>query len=551
MQARIGTVPIVEWLQLRYPKIIAKRNTLSSKIDCLCVDISELIRMTAQRLQRSESKRNMDRSLSKGVLAHLDTIVRGLSPGRKLFVAFDGVEPALRTNFMRGELYKASERTRVVDEIKTRHRMVIDADPGWDANELIPGTPTVGTIYNRVLAHVSSSPVYAMLETSIGSTTNAGNASSKIARFLRAHKHLAAAVYGYDRELVHRVMLLGDVVKNVTLVIPHEAQRGDSFQCITVLKLRNCLGWELNTRLSSKCSTQVWVNDYVALSLLLRNCSIGASPSLGDHSLERALVAYRESVQKHDKPLTRGATVDIDVMTTLLGVLAEEEEEELMRLSSVVDSQPPSSANPYRCDVWAYDNLYPKAQSAVVFGAPGWEDTYYTVYMSADDSEVSGLSQKWWHGYTMHLQYLHFPETTNWDWYYPARRAPLLGDLGAALSSDQINKFPESAASTPPSVFCQLLEIIPGSSVDVLPYAIQPLVQRLGWMFPSRFATDETLARDRFVAPPLLPFVDRDAVVDALRVLVYDPSEEKLNLSHKHFQLIRRNKASGETRSRR
>eukprot|EP01122_Echinamoeba_exundans_P009781 TRINITY_DN351_c0_g1_i1.p1 TRINITY_DN351_c0_g1~~TRINITY_DN351_c0_g1_i1.p1 ORF type:complete len:1205 (-),score=204.88 TRINITY_DN351_c0_g1_i1:21-3317(-) len=164
----------------------------------------------------------------------------------------------------------------------------------------------------------------------------------------------------------------------------------------------------------------------------------------------------------------------------------------------------------------------------VKLGEEGWKERYYSAKFGAkidnpDDAPFfRRLISAYIHGLQWVLRY-YYQGCCSWTWYYPFHYAPFAGEL-KDLGSLQI-VFEKGVPFAP---FEQLMGVLPAASGQCLPEPyrslmsdpLSPIIE----FYPEDFEIDLNGKRFEWQGVALLPFIDQDKLLSAIR-----PVEEKLS----------------------
>ncbi|KAJ4458516.1 putative 5'-3' exoribonuclease 2 [Paratrimastix pyriformis] len=170
---------------------------------------------------------------------------------------------------------------------------------------------------------------------------------------------------------------------------------------------------------------------------------------------------------------------------------------------------------------------------------PGYTDRYYGRFFAdryARDSDVlvDGLCRSYLEGlqWVMHYYTRGCP---SFGWFYPYHYAPLTSDLFHRTTATTTVSFGPSSPVTP---LTQLMAVLPPTSGHCLPPAFQDLMVNprspIVRFYPREFGVDWDGKRYSWQAVIVLPFIDMEALQEALRPL--EPALPKEDKARNQFK---------------
>ncbi|CDW77829.1 5-3 exoribonuclease 2 [Stylonychia lemnae] len=164
----------------------------------------------------------------------------------------------------------------------------------------------------------------------------------------------------------------------------------------------------------------------------------------------------------------------------------------------------------------------------VQFGTEGWKLRYYQEKFHIDETDFQEFTQKIKQAYIEGLQWVYsyyYKGCISWYWFYPYHYAPFASDL---VNCDRVViKF---EMGEPASPFEQLMAVMPKQSAHCLPQCYRHLLSspdsEIIDFYPINFKLDINGARYAWMGVNLLPFIDRQRLIRAMRKA--DGSGQKL-----------------------
>ncbi|KAL6054122.1 5'-3' exoribonuclease 2 [Balamuthia mandrillaris] len=174
------------------------------------------------------------------------------------------------------------------------------------------------------------------------------------------------------------------------------------------------------------------------------------------------------------------------------------------------------------------DESEPEPPDDVRLGEAGWKERYYRQKFNVDENDVgfkTTLAEAYAEGLVWVLRY-YYQGCRSWGWYYPFHYSPFAEDM-QYISTES----PSMEQGTPFKPFEQLMSVLPAASGHCLPPACQKAMSdpdsSIIDFYPEDFALDMNGKRYTWQAVALLPFIDEDRLLSAMKVIERSFSEEE------------------------
>lgn len=156
----------------------------------------------------------------------------------------------------------------------------------------------------------------------------------------------------------------------------------------------------------------------------------------------------------------------------------------------------------------------------VKMGEDGWKIRYYKEKFHVDQEDMKEFLACIRQVYLEGLQWVYsyyYNGCVSWTWFYPFHYAPFAADLVASSKPVEIN----FELGTPASPFEQLLGVFPKQSAHALPLCYRHLLSdpysEIIDFYPTNFHIDVNGQRFTWMGVTLLPFIDRERLVRAMK----------------------------------
>lgn len=192
-----------------------------------------------------------------------------------------------------------------------------------------------------------------------------------------------------------------------------------------------------------------------------------------------------------------------------------------------------------------------KYEDKVKLGEDGWKLRYYKEKFHIDPADIEEFIGKIRQAYLEGLQWVYsyyYNGCASWTWYYPFHYAPFAGDL---VSGKKVEI--SFDLGTPATPFEQLLGVFPKQSAHAIPVCYRHLLSEpdseIIDFYPTNFHIDINGQRFEWMGVTLLPFIDRERLVRAMRTAdrngdALNPHEKELNQFGKVMVFMQRDDQS-------
>eukprot|EP01114_Cavostelium_apophysatum_P015981 TRINITY_DN4472_c0_g1_i4.p1 TRINITY_DN4472_c0_g1~~TRINITY_DN4472_c0_g1_i4.p1 ORF type:complete len:1063 (+),score=296.53 TRINITY_DN4472_c0_g1_i4:70-3258(+) len=179
-------------------------------------------------------------------------------------------------------------------------------------------------------------------------------------------------------------------------------------------------------------------------------------------------------------------------------------------------------------------------EDEVRLGEVGWKDRYYASKFKADMNNkpfLMTLGEEYVRGLIWVLRY-YYSGCCSWGWYYPYYYAPFSGEMALVDSSVEF-KFEKGVPFQPVQ---QLMSVLPPASAPHVPVTYRKLMldekSPLSDFYPIDFKIDMNGKKQKWLGVALLPFIDEQRLLKALKPLEKTLTEEEQYQNREDFSIL-------------
>jgi 5'-3' exonuclease len=486
---------------------------------------------------KASSASAFERALIERTIAYIQQLDRFAKPTH-LYVAVDGVAPMAKLKQQRMRRFKsalgAEEEARVKAAAEGKRYV---KEERWDTNAITPGTEFMERL-TRAL--------YAFQETNrsrirVSPADEPGEGEQKIMAHLRGNLDLAdVVIYGLDADLIILAMYHGAVRGARVDLLREETEFGGGVKT-------DAIGEEQYLYLDTKVLVDVlyatygngqaradFVAEFVGLMNLQGNDFVphGMGLKIRDGGIERVLEIQRKSATPLVRvdPVTKYASYNKEALQHVLGVLAEEEAEHILKQSAKKLTQRGGMGKTEVERAMARYQDQPlvwRAEEALVRRMGGEnQQNKQTQQQTQQQKPQYTLRDDWAARYDDEalggagaaIASVLYCESLGWtmayysgalvdtEWYYPWPLPPRFASINDALS--RMTQIPVPA--TPRKLLSpkeQLAMVLPESSFHLLPAELRKICDRTPWAFPVRWPVHSLGCRFLWECEPRIPIV--------------------------------------------
>jgi len=480
----------------------------TNRVDYLYIDANGLLHTAAQRVYNygaaergpgvpdpfSNLKPDAKMHKTFDVFFSLVCEVAEISPpSQLLFIAIDGPAPLAK---------QAQQRQRrfVSQTQRTKESL-------FDSNCITPGTKFMFklTQYLNFAIREKMNTAEWPFEVCFSSALVPGEGEHKIMDYIHClPKHCQTGArhcfFGLDADLI--MLTLASPCGTIFLLREDQYNEG-FYYSIDIQSIRINLTWVFR-----ESYPRVAVSDFLVVGFFVGNDFLPKIPMF--LLLEDGLNFMIDARQKTGRPLTTpDGTIDVDGFTRFVGTIAADESRFLeqqasrtMPSSKFVNHTLLQCVHQGKLDYTAYRKVY------------------YEKAGADSPQKIEAMCRDYLQGILwVCAYYLH--GLPSWEWCYTWHYAPLLRDLARYLTGNGFGDIPPFGKGEASAPFVQLLSVLPPQSAALLPSSYQGLMQNptsplvMKGVYPDSFVIDYEGKTKEHMGVAILPFVDRDMIVDA------------------------------------
>ena len=510
----MGVPHFINWLASRYPLISKRMNDASRpKIDCFFIDFNCIVH-NSMRTNKTIDESNSEEEIMKEVLRYLDILVQIICPTSLLFISVDGPAPLAKCRQQRSR--------RFIREINP------DPTLNFESNSISVGTEFMENLHQRLSKflkeRVKNDLNWQKPTVIYSSYRTPGEGEHKFFDFIKSQRkfsfwneNASCCVYSPDADLVF--VCLQSNIKNFCILresnsifqeIKTKNTINDSgikylandFVLISVNLIREYLTLDFETE-----DPRIF-DDFTALSYLVGNDFIPHFPDVKIEKGEFSIIVdiYKKNYLKKGKFLVNGLSFNSQVLADFI-------REAILEIAKVK-----KKAN-------SLEQLMQLAEDKICSRMP-------EEYEKDPEELKRSLSYSIIDSFYWVLQY-YKNGVPSWTWFYPYYYAPSLIIVANYITEHT----PDFEVGSPPTPFEQLLSIMPPQSRNLLPKALQPLMDPespIGYLYPSEFK----IAGGKAEGTAIVPFVDIEKVKKAFQTVAVNLTEDEKNRNQKIPPLI-------------
>ncbi|OHT03015.1 XRN 5'-3' exonuclease N-terminus family protein [Tritrichomonas foetus] len=492
----MGVPHFMNWLVTRYP-LIARRMDWASRprFDCFFIDFNCIIH-TAYRSNKTIDDDGEEEIITE-VLRFLDVLVQVIRPTSLIFVSVDGPAPFAKCVQQRSRRFIREKKTDVNDS----------SNDTFSTNAISVGTFFMEKLHQKLSdflkERVSNDPTWNTPKVVYSSYRTPGEGEHKFFDFIRKQRHsnlwnenASCCVYSPDADLAFVCLL--SRIKNFCILRESEPifqeirmkrtindsgikHCANDFVLISLNLMREYLMLDFETK------DNRLFDDFAALSFLIGNDFIPHFPDMKIDKGEFSFIVslYKNHFLSKKKFLVEGTSFNLPNLSEFLKLAATK--------LGLLKKKAPN-----------YEGLYQNAEIRLRSKMP-------EEFEKNPEELKRKMSLAIIESFSWVLKY-YKEGVPSWSWYYPYHYAPPI-IIVADYVKEHIEDF---QVDSPPLPYIQLLSILPPQSKNLLPNALQPLMEEgspIEYLFPSEFH----ISREKKEGTAIIPFVDVNLVKEAFK----------------------------------
>ena len=575
----MGVPGFFAWLLKNYKKSGIIIPKILQDVDNLYIDANCLFHPQCNKvLSYYGNKLSVDKlenKMIKRILNYLDYLITYVNPKKKVFVAVDGVAPMAKMNQQRKRRYKSVYDNKIKDDVKNKYGKEIITI--WNnSSNITPGTKFMEKLHLQLINYFNENRLNLNIKYTYSSYHTVGEGEHKILQDIKneVQNDDVYVVYGLDADLIFLSLACGrnnmyllreeTFLKNINTQDKEEIldiikDVSENLNYVSIDETKNCINYQIEILIKKKIESENisinninFINDFIIICYFIGNDFIPNLPSIEikNDGLDFLLENYVTTVLK----LQSGITY-IDKMNNVIinNIFFENYVKSLAKfeeyyfkvkfpnfMESIQKRQCQSDDN-FDKEIWNIDNMRVFQIIDPIklgYGRPDlWKFRYYEYYYGSlihQKNHIANMCNDYLKGIMWTLEY-YFKKCSSYNWQYKYYNGPFISDLSQYLKESKLDinslKFSESKLITP---FIQLLSVLPPSYSNLLPKEYGILMcednSQLIDMYPSNIKID-ILYKDSFhKCNPLIPNIDLDRVINAVKNIKLTNEEKQRNL---------------------
>jgi 5'-3' exoribonuclease 1 len=454
-----------------------------------------------------------------------------------IFIAVDGPAPQAKVSQKRSRRFQAKKKPMVETIVESMN--VVEPVSRFDSNCISPGTDFMIKLDGYLTQLIEKNINNLATTVYYSSHLVSGEGEHKIIDYFRQDKIKGDGmhvIYGMDSDWV----MLTSAVNKPNLYLWRE----DSGDILSIDRLK----FQLSQKMGGSVTAS---DDFVLLFYLFGNDFLPRHPTLTSDNIENMIniynVLYKEYgltyvVRNIDK-----VTINWNNFIYFIYNMAQNEatflelqlSKEYIKKDSLIyattetnESGETIKSEKFNLsrfkDFWYYHELSPQGDIEKV------QRILTSEKMEISQDRIESMVKSYLNGinWVFHYYFNGF-KYINLKWYYPYYHAPLFYDIYNYLNEKgvtEITEYNPPAINSFLNVYQELLATLPPSSIDLIPMKLKwfmvdirsPIID----YYPIDFLVDYELKDKEYKGIPILPFVDPEKIILAMRTYITFESSE-------------------------
>lgn len=592
----MGVPKFYRYMSERYPCLsqVIKEHQIP-EFDNLYLDMNGIIHPCSHPNDDDPHFRITEEQIFKDIFHYIECLFRIIRPRKVFFMAVDGVAPRAKMNQQRSRRFRSAKEAEENEKKARQKGENLPTENRFDSNVITPGTGFMVRLDKQLRYFINNKithdDAWRGIKVFLSGHETPGEGEHKIMEYIRHERtqpdhdpRTRHCLYGLDADLI--MLGLASHEPNFSLLreeiqFTKSKDKGSgrqnrpediTFHLLHLSVMRDYIHHEFREfrenieAAGSKLEYDLerLIDDWVLMGFLVGNDFVPHLPNMHikqDH-LPVIFKCYSKVVPKLGKFLTHRGSIDVEVLESFMGELAEAEREQFensqaddkylqgKRSYMTEEHGPKSRAHGPRIRK-KMDELEALALEQEEEGLFDGDTTQGDI-IGTDDREIGtdfGIwdnSQKqefidhrnaYYHSkfnkrltkefqYTMKNEYIralqwimhyYYNGVQSWGWYYPFHYSPFISDLVDLHECDL--KYDYGKPFLP---FEQLLAVLPAASGKIaLPEVFHSLMDSPSSsiidFYPKDFETDLNGKTQDWEAVVLIPFIDENRLYEAMK----------------------------------
>ena len=491
----MGIPAYFSYIVRNHSHIIKKLVKGSQAINNLYMDCNSIIYDVVRSLKpESLNNHTTTSTIIQGVIDKIISYIQLIEPDHCVYIAFDGVAPVAKLEQQRIRRYKTWYQNQI------QRSMLKTAGPeAWNTTAITPGTIFMSELNLKIRDYFNNPKVLGLLNIQkiiVSTSFDAGEGEHKLFQHIRTnseeHKDQVTIIYGLDADLIMLSINHLPISSNIFLfretpefiktidssLEPNESYLMDIPELASIITLNMNNGEALTTEQQKNR-----IYDYIFLCFFLGNDFMPHFPAANIRTggIDKLLNAYKATLGGTNENLTDGKTIYWKNVRSLVGFLAEQEEEyinaELKQRNKMERRFYPTETPEQKYAKFEAIPTYERELEKYIDPSKdGWQKRYYKALLKVDndDDRLRQISLNYLEGLEWTMKY-YTTGCADWRWHYKHNYPPLFQDLYNYIPYFETQLIKPNDYK-PVSPIVQLAYVLPNRSLTMLPHELCSLL---------------------------------------------------------------------------
>lgn len=492
---------------------------IDAKIDNLMIDLNGIFHSCTQQVYSyGEYKSLLKKSRPPTIKQQNQTferiweeilkIVNMVTPKKRIILCIDGVAPMSKQNQQRQRRFRSGQQRNLEE---------------FDSNCITPGTKFMDYLSKaldfKIKQQIQNSDYWKTIDVIFSNEKVPGEGEHKLINFIRFYglDEESYCIHGMDADLI--MLSLATHKDKFHVLRPNHKNRSEIFH-INLEKSREelvkTLKWESKEH---KFNEQSLIDDFIFMLFSVGNDFLPHLPCMEilENGIEILFEVYQKNCINYGHLTSRNKSNEVfflqNSFSEFLSILGGYEED-------ILDKKINSKSS-YMTDTILEKNTK-IVNGKMKLDFENYKEDYYSKKFGKD---YTSIAVKYVEGLQWVLSY-YTSGVPSWYWCYPSYYVPFSSDLALIVKDYTHISY---TRTTPLLPFQQLLCVLPPTSKDLLPSALQYLISEekspISKYYPKQFEVDLEGKRNEWEAIALLPIVDVNEVKNAYNQVIKSVEE--------------------------
>ncbi|ARF09874.1 XRN 5'-3' exonuclease [Indivirus ILV1] len=578
----MGVPGFFAWLLKKHKKSNIISNNLKTSVNVLYIDANCLIHPQCFKVLHFYNDtldiEKLEKKMFKRILNYVDYLIGYVNPTEEVYISIDGVAPAAKMTQQRKRRYKTIIDNEIYGKIKKKYGK--ESTNIWSNTAITPGTVFMEKLHQEFLKYIKQNRTGLKIKYTYSSYHTIGEGEHKILQDIKykSNQDKTYVIYGLDADLIF--LALASQKNNIFLLREEMYLKKDNNEKEKIIDIVTDVSEDLNfvsmdeTKKSINCQIREFIssqkeskidekidftNDFIVLCYFLGNDFLPNLPSIEikNDGIDFLLDNYSKVYLTLGCGITYFSSDNIlEINNIFLGLFFEnlaKYEDYYFKVKypkwvDMIKNRFPPSDDPYEKEIWEVDTMRRfKIHDPIKLGHDEpelWKFRFYEYYygvVSYQKEHISEMCYEYIKGLVWNTKY-YFEKCSSWSWYYKYAHAPFVSDLSKYFKNNDISLQKiiinnENLISP----FIQLLAVLPSNYSNLLPSKYGHLMTNskspIIDIYPTSFVTD-MLYKDSFhKCIPILPNINIDRIINAVKEIELNNSEKERNIISDNFTI--------------